>query len=298
MDRFESMAVFVATVDKGSLSAAAEAFGISPPMAGKHIRQLEERLGARLLTRTTRRQSLTEIGQAYLDQCRVILEQVRAAESCTQQLRSTPRGKLRINAPVTFGSVMLAPALTRFLQQNPDVQVELTLNDRMIDLVEEGCDVAIRVGTLADSSLVARALKPYGVMICAAPGYLQRHGTPRHPEDLVDHQCLGFTHWSRRGGWTLGRTDTPVRGWPVSRFQSNNGLALRMAALEGFGIVMQSTVMLAGDVAAGRLVELLQAHLPAPQPMHIVYPMDRQPVPKLSRFIDFALAEFGSNPAL
>ncbi|MDP3650815.1 MAG: LysR family transcriptional regulator [Rhodoferax sp.] len=293
MDRFDSMAVFVATVDKGSLSAAAEAFGMSAPMAGKHIRHLEERLGARLLTRTTRRQSLTEIGQAYLEQCRQILEQVRAAESCTQALRASPRGKLRINAPVTFGSLMLAPALTHFLEQNPEVQVELTLNDRVIDLVEERVDVAIRIGALADSGLVARPLKPYGVVICAAPQYLQRHGTPRHPEDLVDHQCLGFTHWSRRGGWTLGRTDTPPRGWPVSRFQSNNGLALRMAALEGFGIVMQSSAMLAGDLAAGRLVELLSEHLPPPLPMHLIYPKDRQPVPKLSRFVEFVLARFG-----
>ncbi len=294
MDRFQSMAVFVAAVDKGSLSAAAEAFGISAPMAGKHIRHLEERLGARLLTRTTRRQSLTEIGQAYLDQCRVILEQVRAAESCTQALRATARGKLRINAPVTFGSVMLAPVLTHFLEQNPEVQVELTLNDRVIDLVDEGVDVAIRVGPLADSGLVARPLKPYGMVICAAPSYLQRAGTPQHPEDLADHQCLGFTHWSRRGGWALGRTDAPPGGWPVSRFQSNNGLALRMAALEGFGIVMQSSVMLGGDVAAGRLIEILQDHLPPPQPMHLVYPKDRQPVPKLSRFVEFMLAQFGA----
>ena len=293
MDRFDSMAVFVATVDKGSLSAAAEVFGMSAPMAGKHIRHLEERMGARLLTRTTRRQSLTEIGQTYLDQCRLILEQVRAAESSTQALRNTARGKLRINAPVTFGSVMLAPVLTQFLDHNLEVQVELTLNDRVINLVDEGVDVAIRIGPLADSGLVARPLKPYGSIICAAPSYLQRAGTPRHPEDLVDHQCLGFTHWSRRGGWTLGRTDAPTRGWPVSRFQSNNGLALRMAALEGFGIVMQSTVMLGGDVAAGRLVEILQDYLPPPQPMHLVYPKDRQPVPKLSRFVDFVLTQFG-----
>lgn len=294
MDRFDSMAVFVATVDKGSLSAAAESFGISAPMAGKHIRHLEERLGARLLTRTTRRHSLTEIGQAYLEQCRGILEQVRAAESCTQALRSTARGTLRINAPVTFGSVMLAPALTQFLNENPEVQVELTLNDRVIDLVDEGVDVAIRVGALADSGLVAQPLRSYGMVICAAPAYLRRMGTPQHPDELVHHQCLGFTHWTRRGGWTLGRTEALPRGWPVSRFQSNNGLALRMAALEGFGIVMQSSVMLGGDVAAGRLVEILQDHKPPPYPMHIVYPKDRQPVPKLSRFVDFMLARFGT----
>lgn len=293
MDRLQSMAVFVATVDKGSLSAAAQAFGMSAPMAGKHIRHLEERLGARLLTRTTRRQSLTEIGQSYLEQCRLILEQVRAAESGAQVLQAAPRGKLRINAPVSFGSVMLAPALTRFLEQNPEVQAELTLNDRVINLVEEGYDVAIRVGQLADSGLVARPLKAYGTMICASPAYLARAGTPTHPEDLVDHQCLGFTHWSRRGGWALGRTDTPPRGWPVSRLQCNNGLALRMAALEGFGIVMQPSVLLAGDVAAGRLVELLREHLPAPWPMNIVYLRDRQPTPKLSRFVEFVCGEFG-----
>lgn len=288
------MAVFVATIDKGSLSAAAEAFGISPPMAGKHIRHLEERLGARLLTRTTRRQSLTEMGRAYLEQCRLILEQVRVAESGAQMLRATPRGKLRITAPVSFGSIVLAPALTQFLAQNPEVQADLILNDRQIDIVDEGVDIAFRVGDLPDSGLVARPLKPYGVLICATPTYLRQHGTPLYPEDLAHHQCLGFTHWSRRGGWTLGRTAPPPRDGPDSRFQSNNGMALRMAALEGFGIVMQYEGLLAGDVAQGKLVALLQAHLPEPQTMHLVYPKDRQPTPKLSRFIDFSLARFGA----
>lgn len=297
MDRLQSMAVFVATVDRGSLSAAAEMFNISPPMAGKHIRQLEERLGARLLTRTTRRQSLTEMGRAYLEQCRQILEQVQAAESGAAQLRSSAKGLLRINAPVSFGTVMLASALTRFLEQQPEVQAELILNDRVVNIVDEGFDVAFRIGVLADSGLVARRLKDYGVMICAAPNYLRRYGTPQHPDELSQHQCLGFTHWSKKGGWALGRNEAPARGWPVSRFQSNNSLALRMAALEGFGIVMQHSVMLAGDVAEGRLVELLPAYCPPPRQVHLVYPRDRQPMPKLSRFIEFALAEFGPASA-
>ena len=293
MDRLQSMAVFVATVDKGSLSAAAQVFNISPPMAGKHIRQLKERLGARLLTRTTRRQSLTELGRVYLEQCRQILEQVQAAESGAANLRATPRGLLRINASASFGTVMLAPALTRFLARNPEVQIDLTLNDRVVDIVDEGFDVAFRIGELADSGLVARRLKDYGVMICASPAYLARHGTPRHPDELSAHQCLGFTHWSKKGGWALGRSNAPPTGWPVSRFQSNSSLALRMAALEGFGIAMQHRVMLAGDVAAGRLVEILPSYCPPPHPMHLVYPQDRQPMPKLKRFIEFALAEFG-----
>lgn len=295
MDRLQSMAVFVATVDKGSLSAAAEVFNISPPMAGKHIRQLEERLGARLLTRTTRRQSLTELGRVYLEQCRLILDQVQAAESGAARLRGSAKGLLRINAAVSFGTVMLAPALTRFLEQQPEVQVELILNDRVVDIVEEGFDLAFRIGKLADSGLVARRLKDYGVMICASPDYLRRYGTPHHPDELSEHQCLGFTHWSKKGGWALGRSETPARGWPVSRFQSNNSLALRMAALQGFGIVMQHAVMLAGDVAAGRLVELLPAYCPPPRQMQLLYPRDRQPMPKLSRFIEFALAEFGPD---
>lgn len=292
MDRLQSMAVFVATVDKGSLSAAAEVFNISPPMAGKHIRQLEERLGGRLLARTTRRQSLTELGRVYLEQCRQILDQVQAAESGAARLRGGAKGMLRINAPVSFGTVVLALALTRFLTLHPEVQVELILNDRVVDIVDEGFDLAFRIGALADSTLVARRLKDYGVMICATPGYLSRHGTPQHPDELSAHQCLGFTHWSKNGGWALGRSTAPALGWPVSRFQSNSSMALRMAALEGFGIVMQHAVMLADDVAAGRLVELLPAYCPAPRQLHLVYPKDRQPMPKLSRLIEFALAEF------
>ena len=293
MDTLLSMQVFVAVVDQGSLTAAATSFSLSQPMVGKHIRHLEQRVGARLLVRTTRRQSLTEIGQLYYDQCRQILEQVRQAEAGTDALRLAPRGTLRINAPVSFGSMMLAPALTDFLALYPEMRAVLTLNDRVIDLVDEGHDVAVRVGALADSGLVARALRPYGMLICASPAYLARSGMPESPADLPRHECLGFSHWSRSGGWLLDRDDQLVKSLPTSRLLSNNGQALRMAALQGFGIVMQPAVLLAHDVAAGRLVPLLQAHLPAPMPMHLVYPRDRVPVPKLSRFVEFMLARFG-----
>ena len=291
MDKLRSMEVFVAVVDRGSFTAAAEAFGISPVMVGKHIRALEERLGAALLARTTRRQSLTEIGRQYADQCRAILAQISAAESGAEAMRAAPRGKLKITAPVSFGSEWVSPAMTEYLALHPEVSLELNLNDRLVDIVEEGYDAAIRIGVLEDSGLVARALRPYGMVICAAPAYLARAGTPRTPEDLAQHECLDFMQWTHQVRWRL-------KGQPgagkvrESRFRSNNGQALRTAALRGFGIVMQAEIMLAQDIAAGRLIPVLHDYVPAARPMHLVYSRDRQPTPKLTTFIAFMLDRF------
>lgn len=291
MDKLLSMEVFVKAVETGSFTAAAEVFQISPPMVGKHVRELESHLGVRLLQRITRRQSLTEIGQQYYDRCKSILGEIRAAEAGTEIMRATPRGKLRINAPVSFGSMRLAPVLAQYLATYPEVEIELTLNDRVVDLVEEGYDVAIRIGDLTDSSLVARNLTPYRMVVCAAPAYLEGAGTLLSPADLAAHQCLGFSHWNIRCGWRLQSGDTGDSPLPKSRFQSNNGQALRTMALAGFGIIMQPEVLLAEDVAGGRLVEILKDFWPAPLPMHLVYPRDRQAVPKLTTFIEFILAQ-------
>ncbi|WP_377701671.1 LysR family transcriptional regulator [Pseudoduganella sp. UC29_71] len=294
MDKLRSMEVFVAVVDRGSFTAAADAFGISPVMVGKHIRALEERLGAALLARTTRRQSLTEIGRQYADQCRAILAQISAAESGAEAMHAAPRGKLKITAPVSFGSEWVSPAMTEYLAQHPEVSLELNLNDRMVDIVEEGYDAAVRIGVLEDSGLVARALRPYGMVICASPAYLKRAGTPRTPDDLAQHECLDFMQWTHQVRWRL-------KGQPgaskvrESRFRSNNGHALRVAALHGFGIVMQAEMLLAQDIAAGRLVPLLHDYVPAARPMHLVYSRDRQPTPKLTTFIDFMLERFGPS---
>lgn len=292
MDKLLSMEVFVTAVETGSFTAASEAFQISPPMVGKHVRELESQLGVRLLSRTTRRQSLTEIGQQYYERCKFILGEIKAAEAGTEVMRATPRGNLRINAPVTFGSMRLAPALAHYLAAYPEVSLELTLNDRVVDLVEEGYDAAIRIGELADTSLVARPLAPYRMMICAAPEYLAQKGTPASPADLVSHHCLGFSHWSKRGGWRLQRSNTSDSALPKVRFQSNNGQALRTMALAGFGIVMQPEILLAEDVTAGKLVEILKDYWPTPSPMSLVYSRDRQAVPKLTTFIEFMLARF------
>jgi DNA-binding transcriptional LysR family regulator len=286
------MEVFVAVVDAGSFTAAAEMFAMSPVMVGKHIRQLEEKLGARLLARTTRRQSLTEIGRQYAERCRQILADIKAAESGAEAMRSTPRGTLRISAPVSFGTQRLAPAMTDYLAAHPDVSLDLDLSDRMIDLVEEGYDAAIRIGELRDSTLVARPLTEYRMMLCASPEYLKQAGTPKTPEDLAHHQCLDFAPLNRRVRWNLNGTESE---FPASRFRSNQGQALRMAALRGYGILLQSEALLGEDVASGRLVPVLEDYLPAPRPVSLVYPRDRLATPKMTTFIAFMLERFGTQ---
>ncbi|CDG81773.1 LysR family transcriptional regulator [Janthinobacterium agaricidamnosum] len=292
MDKLRSMEIFVAVVDAGNFTAAAEAFEMSPVMIGKHIKHLESRLGAQLLTRTTRRQGLTEIGAQYCEQCRLILAHITAAESGAEAMHAVPRGRLKVSVPVTFGSELLAPAVTDYLRSHPEVSLDLNLNDRLVDLVDEGYDAVIRIGKLEDSSLVARPLHPYRMAICASPAYLARHGRPRTPDDLVQHECLDYIHWNKLVRWRLkGETgDSALWG---GRFRCNNGQALRMAALQGFGVVLQTEILLAKDIAAGRLVPLLQEYVPAPRPMHLLYSRDRQPTPKLTTFIDFVLERFG-----
>lgn len=289
MDRLRSMEVFIAVVDAGSFTAAADAFAISPVMVGKHIRELEERLGVRLLARTTRRQKLTEAGHAYAERCRQILADIQAAETKAEAMRSSPRGTLRISAPVSFGSQCLAPAMTEYLALYPEVNLDLNLNDRVVDLVEEGYDAAVRIGDLADSSLIARPLMQYRMVLCASPAYLKRAGRPKTPADLWSHQCLDFAPLNRRVRWNLDGTESE---FPASRFRSNNGQALRMAALMGHGILLQSEVLLGADIVAGKLVPLLEDYLPAPKPVSLVYPRDQLPAKKMTTFIEFMIGRF------
>jgi DNA-binding transcriptional LysR family regulator len=294
MDKLRSMEVFLAAVDLGSFTAAAERFGMSAVMVGKHVRELEQRLGAALLARTTRRQSLTEIGRQYADQCRAILAQIASAERVAETMRSAPRGQLKVTCAVSFGMEWLSPAIADYLARYPDVSVELSLNDRTLDLVEEGFDVAVRIGVLQDSTMVARPLRAYGMTICASPAYLAQRGVPQTPADLAQHECLEFTGWTPQLRWRL-KGEKDGRAVPRSRLRINNSFALKQAALRGFGLILQSEMMLAQDVAAGRLVPVLQDYLPTPRPMQLVYSRDRQPTPKLTSFVDFILARFGPN---
>ncbi|BAN23273.1 LysR family transcriptional regulator [Caballeronia insecticola] len=295
MDTLLSMRVFVTIVEAGSLSAAAEHFSISAPMAGKHLQALEARLDARLMVRTTRRQSLTEIGREYYERCRRILADVDAADALAEAMSATPRGVLRVTVPLTYGVQFVTPAVTEFLAAFPQIAVELDLSNRMADIVEDRFDAAVRIGALADSSFIARPLKPYAMTVCASPAYLARAGTPATPADLVSHECLGFVHQGREAGWRLEGEDDATHSSRTqsARFRANNGQALRKAALAGFGLVLQPHALVEDDLKSGALVAVLQDFLPKPSPAHLVYPRDMRATPKLASFVDFMVARLG-----
>ncbi|GAB7541145.1 LysR family transcriptional regulator [Cupriavidus sp. 8B] len=293
MDRLTAMQIFVKAVETGSFSAAADALQTSPQLVGKHVQMLEQHLGVRLLRRTTRRHSLTEIGKTFYERARIILAEVEAAESLVAETRATPRGRLKINAPVTFGIHALTPRLTDYLTAHPEVTVDLTLTNRMVDLIDEGYDAVFRVGELADSGLMARTLRPYQLVLCAAPTYLTNCPALNHPMDLQQHQCLGFSHTSLRTHWDFcspdGRITVPVTG----RLMADSGEALRMAAVAGQGILLQPLELVEADLAASRLVRLLPDYEPPTRPVHILYAPDRRMTPKLRSFLDFAVEVFG-----
>jgi DNA-binding transcriptional LysR family regulator len=293
MDKMRSMDVFVRVVEAGSFSAAARVLDMSTVMVSKHIATLEKLVGARLLHRTTRSQSLSEIGEQYAEQCRQILQLVQAAETGALAMRAVPRGTIKLSAPVAFGSQCLAPAMAEYLHRHPEVNLDLELSNRLSDVVEEGLDAAVRIGPLKDTSMVARPLRPLRMIVCAAPAYLERNGMPRTPAELSQHQCMNFMHWRHHTQWRLANGDDPDSPPPACRMRSNNGEALRQAAIAGLGIVMQAEAMLADEVARGRLTPILHDYWPVPRQMHLIYPRDRQSTPKLASFVEFVVERFG-----
>jgi DNA-binding transcriptional LysR family regulator len=301
MDRLTSMAMFVRVVERGSFAAAAEGSGMTPTMVGNHIRELEQRLKGRLLNRTTRSQSLTELGKRYHTRCVEILALIDSAELDAREMQTSPRGRLRISCPITYGTRALVPVLSNYLDRYPEVQVDLSLNDRFVDLAEEGFDAAIRVGVLPDSNLIARPLRSSPRVACASPAYLARHGTPQTPAELTQHNCLAFTLPSGPERlWRFPRPDgsgeeyVAVRG----RLDVNGGMALREAALAGLGVVLQPQLMLQDDLDSGHLVRLFP-DWPAPTwPVHLVHLPDRSMPPKLESFIAFLQDALGRGSEL
>ncbi len=291
MDLLDSMKVYVLAVEKGSLSAAATACNISATMAGNHLRNLEKRLGMQLLNRTTRRQNLTAFGEDYYVRCKEILRLVAETDEQAQNLQLAPAGKLRVTAPVSFGTEALIPALSDYLDRYPQVSIDVVLSDRAVDLLEEGFEAAIRVGPVTDSALIARPLAPYRLMICASPAYLARRGTPTRPDDLTQHECLSFSP-SAMAHWRLQDQEHICRVPVSGRLQVNHGQALRVAALQGMGIVLQPAILLEEDVQAGRLVQLFLNHQLASRPMNVLYLPDRYRSPKLRSFVEFLVARF------
>lgn len=292
MDRLKSIEVFVMAIRLGGLSAAARDLAMSPAMAAKHLNALEQRLGATLVNRTTRRLALTEAGAAYLDKAERVLTELDEADAEAMARSASVEGLLRVSGPAAFGSAYLMELVTDFHARHPAVTVELGLNDRVVDLLEERWDVAVRIGRLADSNLVARKLAPVRMAICAAPEYLKRRGLPQSLDDLAVHDCLGYTLGSETGvtRWSFGRDGTrpvAVRG----ALHANNGQVLAQAAMAGMGLVYGPRFFVDRAIAEGRLVELdLGAELYDLGAIHAVTHRTRRPAAKTRAWIDF-LAE-------
>jgi DNA-binding transcriptional LysR family regulator len=287
------MEVFVKAVELGSFSAAAEDLRMSSQLVGKHVQKLEQHLGVQLLLRTTRRQSVTDFGRGFYDRAKIILSELADAENLAAETRAVPGGRLRINAPVSFGMSTLAPKLPDYMKAFPEVSVDLTLSNRAVDLIDEGYDAVFRIGELSDSRLIAKPLAPYRLVLCAAPAYLAGRQMPALPMELQHHECLGFAHTDLRSHWTFdgpgGRVVVPVR----SRLMVDHGEPLLCAALAGLGIILQPLELVRHALVDGSLVELLADYRVPTRPLHILYAPDRRLTPKLRSFLDFSVAAFG-----
>lgn len=296
MDTIEGMRTFAAVVAEGSFSRAAERLDMSPQLASKYVGRLEARLGVRLLNRSTRQLSLTEAGRAYYDRVREVLADIDDMENAVGDMSARARGTLRINAPMSFGQTHLTRAIAKYQDTQPEVEVDLNLNDRVVDIVSEGFDLAIRIGQLVESSLVARRLAPVRLVVCGAPDYFRRHGVPETPEQLPEHDCLRYAYASDYDRWRFehdGRSHTVrIRG----PFSANNGDALRAAALAGQGIILQPTFIVGEDIRAGRLQTVLDEYRVAGLNVHAVYAHRQYLSAKVRTFVDFLDGYFGSPP--
>ncbi len=298
LDRFTGLQVFSRVAALGSLSAAARALGMSQTMATKHVAALEARLGVKLLHRTTRRMTLTEVGRSYLDAAERILADVDEADAAASLEAIEVRGTLRMNVPVSFGILEIAPLLPELSRRHPTLHVDLALNDRRVDLIEEGWDLVIRIGDLEDSSLVARKLAPCGTVICAAPSYLAANGTPRSIADLAEHNCLGYTlsQPADAGKWPFGgdrKRQVAVSG----NLKTNNGDALVAAAVGGQGVIYQPSFLVHREIKQGTLVALELDHDPIEfDGIFAIYPADRRPPAKVRAAIDFLAEQFSPVP--
>ena len=290
------MAVFAKVVEARSFTAAAAELGMSKSAVSKQITRLEDRLGARLLNRTTRRLSLTETGAAFYDRCARVVAEAQQAELAVTRLQSEPHGTLRVNAPMTFGHLHIAPAIPDFLARYPEVRVDMTMNDRFVDLIDEGFDVAIRIARLTDSSLIARRLAPDRRILCGAPAYFAKHGEPRTPDDLAAHNCLSYAYVSDTDQWQFidgeGTRSISVRG----NLRANNGDAIRQALLAGLGVAVLPSFIVGPDIQAGRFKEVLRDYLPNRVSVYAVYPHSCHLTAKVRVFVDFLADRFGPSP--
>ncbi len=297
MDRLRALEVFVEVVRKEGFARAADALDTSPANVTRYVSELETHLQTRLLNRSSRRMSLTPSGETLFDRARAILDEVAETEALVSSAAIQPRGVLRINAPLSFGVLHLAPLWPRFMERYPDVQLDISLTDRVVDLVDEGYDMAVRISRAGAATVVARKLAVCRSVLCAAPSYLARRGAPASPADLAHHDCIGYSYHST-GSWLLqdsGGAQHPVK--PRFILHTNNGDTARAVALGGQGIIAQPTFLIGDDVRGGRLAPVLPGYTLPEIDIQAVYPSRRHVSARVRVMVDFLAEAFSGTPA-
>ncbi len=290
MDRFQEMSVFAAVVDAGSFVGASDALEMSKPAVSRHVAELEARLGVRLLHRTTRRLSLTEEGEVFYARCKELLGELAEAEAEITSRTGKACGQLKVSAPVSFGLLHLAPLWAGFMARHPGVVLDVTLSDRMVDLVEEGFDLAVRVARLPSSSLVGRKLSSTRSVLCASPTYLKAHGTPKHPADLARHAVIAYSLLSTGDTWSFEGPEGPASVKVAPRMRTNSGDTCRAAALGHQGIIVQPTFLVGEDLRSGALVELMPQYRSIELGIYALYPTRKHVLPKVRLLVDHLVA--------
>lgn len=297
MDRFALLQNFVRVVDAGSISAAAQRWEIAKSAVSRRLSELEESLGVQLMHRTTRRLSLTDTGHGFYERAVQILADLEEAEAAVSAAHCELRGRLRVAAPMSFGLLHLTPAINEFALRHPELRFELDFNDRQIDLLQEGIDVAIRIARLADSSLIARRLGPVQAQLCASPDYLRRHGTPRRPADLAEHRCLLYSNSPDPGRWAYRDPEGGEGSVAVPEaMRSNNGDQLSRAAVAGLGIIHSPTFISYRALARGELVPVLTDYRWFGTDAYAIYPPTRHLSRRVRAFVDFLVERFAGRP--
>jgi DNA-binding transcriptional LysR family regulator len=296
LDRLTSMTVFANVVGEGSFAGAAKRMRLSPAAVSKHVQMLEEWLGARLLNRTTRRISLTELGASVYERSLRIIEDVEEVRTSAAESKTRPTGSLRVSAPISFGAMHLGRVVAEYLAVYPEVSVELVLDDRVVDIVEEGLDVAVRIAPLTVSNLVARRIAPSREVVCASRDYLDRRGRPTKPSDLHDHDCLDYALRASRGKWRFDGPKGEVAVKITARMTATNGQLLRDAALGGAGIVLCPTFLVGEAIRSGQLETVMPQFKPVSRSIYAMYPSRRHLSAKVQSFVTLLAAHFGENP--
>ncbi|HNC27646.1 LysR family transcriptional regulator [Accumulibacter sp.] len=296
MDKYQEMRVFAAVVEASSFVAAADSLGMSKAAVSRHVAELEQRLGVRLMHRTTRKLSLTPEGGVFLARCRDILSSIEASEAEISTHSVTVGGLLKLSVPVSFGIRHLAPLWHEFLALHPQVSLDVQLADRVIDLIDEGFDLAIRIARLPDSTLISRQIASTRLVLCAAPGYLRRRGAPKHPSDLAEHDVLGYSLLATGDQWQFAGPHGPISIKVRPRIWSNNGDTCIAACLHGAGIQLQPTFLIDRELRAGDLVEVLPEFRAITMGIYAVYPTRRFVLPKVRALVDFLNSRLKNEP--